>query len=113
MPGFKVRRQARLLGGAQIGTSGSMLDQMIIHQTTACVPAITASGDYDSGSISVPGVAAGDMVFVMPVNAPEGLMVYSACATAANQVTASYAAATGVAVGASTITFNILVLSAS
>lgn len=113
MPPFKIRRQTRLLGGVQIGTSGSMMDQMIWHQVSACVPGITASGDYDSGSISVPGVAAGDWVMVFPADGPEGLTCYSACATAANTVTASYVSTIGASVDASTITFNVLVISAS
>lgn len=109
MASFKVRRKALLQGGQQIGADGSDVTTLIMGQYSACVEAITASGDVSTGSIAVSGLPDGAFVFVQPAAGDTGAVYcYAASATADDTVSASFASTTGSAVAAYTGTFNVI-----
>ncbi len=110
MGNFKVRRRTLAQGGLQVGASGSPLSSILYGTVSASVPAISASGDIDSASINAPGISAGDVIFITPAQSNTGVIVYSACATADNVITASWCSATGVAVSASTLQLHYLAI---
>jgi hypothetical protein len=102
MPGAATRRRKLIArGGARVGPSGTDITEIVFGTVTACTPAVSASGDMGTGSMSISALDAGAKIILMPMNAVDGLMVYAASVTAAGTVSASFCSAIGEALSAS------------
>ena len=105
MASFKTRRKHLSKGGTQIGGDGDYITEAKFGVVTACVPDITASSIGVAGSMAITGLDAGAKIMIMPTNSNEGVIVYSACVTAAGKVSASFCSATHEDASASELQF--------
>ena len=102
----RLTRATALVGGVQIGTTSEV--RGIKYDSAAIDFASVAAGETGSGTITVTGAAAGDIVVVNPPALTTGLGFAGAKVTAANTVTVYVVNASADAIDEGSATFTYL-----
>ena len=102
----RLTRATALVGGVQIGTTSEV--RGIKYDSAAIDFASVAAGETGSGTITVTGAAAGDIVVVNPPALTTGLGFAGAKVTAANTVTVYVVNASADTIDEGSATFTYL-----
>lgn len=97
MPQNAIQRQTLLAwngiiaasGGFTAGSANSLISNILFGTVTITCASATASAT-GSNAATITGLASGAKVFVTPGSMPQGFVLVSASATAANTITASF-----------------------